>query len=104
MVVKIVNPSYSYLGGAKVSFSATVQLLTDDEAVELYSKTIAITQNLQDSNWKDKMIKQYTAEAQSVVDKYKEIMSVVQQAYPDAASPEEAMTMLAEEVQGKVVT
>ena len=110
MLVRLENPTYSYTGNNIVGISATVTIydtvvLSDGSTQEviLYETTVSSQQNLTNPGWYTSVVGDLTEKAQSVVNKYKGIISLVRQRWPDITTPDEAIRRLVQDVESKIV-
>ena len=101
MITKIENMTYG-LSGKILSISAEVALYADDGVTVLHRAGISAKCNVGDGEMQQKLLSDLTAEAQSVKDTYLAVMGTVATFYPTAATPEEAMGLLAADVEGGI--
>ena len=111
MIVKIENPKFSYVGNNIVLVPGEAVIYADDGTTELFRRKIVTKGNLVDDTtdakgeflWKTNAENSLAQQTQSIVDKYKAMMQIVKSAWPDAATPEDALSFLASEVEAKIV-
>lgn len=103
MLVKIENINYSY-GNEIVKISAQCRIYTDDGTTLLHERGISASVNIvNDSDPKTRLLNMLTTQAQEVKDKFVQIMGIVQNFYPSASSPQEALALLGQDVEGGIV-
>ncbi len=101
MITKIDNMTYG-LSGKILAISADVVLYADDGTTVLHRAGISAKCNVGDAEMQQKLLSSLTAEAQSVKDTYLAVMGTVATFYPAAATPSEAMGLLAADVEGGI--
>ena len=110
MKVKIENPRFSYAGNNITSASSEVVIYEDDGTTELYRKGLTAKANLSDSAtdatgnllWQVNAENALAQQAQEIIDKYKVMMQAVTAAWSTASTPDEALSLLASEVEAKL--
>lgn len=103
MLVKIEDINYSY-GNEIVTISAQCRIYTDDGATMLHERGINASVNIiNDPEPKARLLDSLTTQAQEVKDKFVQIMGIVQNFYPSAGSPREALALLGQDVEGGIV-
>lgn len=99
MQVKLLNPQYSYLGGGKVSFSVTFQFIDPTTGTVLYESTASSTKNVNNPQWLTFMQQEIDTRIRDAATNYKNIMSVVTGAFPNATSPQDVLTQFATQLE-----
>ena len=110
MKVKIENPRFSYAGNNITSASSEVVIYEDDGTTELYRRGLTAKANLSDSAtdadgnslWKVNAENVLAQQAQDTIDKYKVLMQAVVSAWSTASTPDEALSLLASDVEAKL--
>ncbi len=112
MIVKIENPSESYVGNGIVNVTTTVTIYADDGITVLHQKGLSTRANTKDTNldpvsgellWKVNAVNDLKSKAQEVVDVFDATMKAVATAWPTATTPQEALDLLASEVEAGIV-
>jgi len=99
MQVKLLNPQYSYLGGGVVSFSVTFQFVDPTSGTVLYESTASSQKNINNPQWLTLMQQEIEGRIRQAATNYKNMMAVVQQAFPNATSPQDVLTQFATQLE-----
>ena len=110
MKVHLEDIGYSYLGNNIVSVTGQCAIYADDDTTLLHKKAVSTKQNLANNatdengspKWKTAAVNDIASQMVGIVKAYQAIMAAVKAPWPDAATPEDALSRFKAEVEGSV--
>lgn len=100
LTAQLVNPSYGYQAGGNVSISATLEVKEGELTVGTLG--LSCCTSFLTEGWKERVSDSFKLQADEYIAQFKYMMLIVQSVYPTAATPEEAVVLLVDEIESTI--